>query len=493
MATLRGRTRDASWQWAVIGLLIGLGCAGLFCLGGYALNLIQFNVPGQQLAAAPTAVVIVITSTLSDDQAAQPTEAAAPSDPTAVATTVATSNAAAVSPATATSAISAVNPVGPTPTVGGIIIANNTANPASGTLITAPATVRPTLRIPDIAGGVNNPPTTDPAQVNALGTTATIAPAEGLDPLPTIQSANNLVGTELVEVRGGDFTMGTTQEEASRAVQDCIDRDAGTCELDYTSDSYPPRLITLDTFRIERYEVTYEQYAAFLNNQGAGTHLKGCGGQACVRTKAEEGGSYLELKDGVYSVTNPLYLDRPVSYVTWYGADSYCKALDRRLPTEAEWEKAARGTNPTFLYPWGDFWDETFALTSRPTDLGGQFPITDYTGDLSPYNVSGMAGNVSEWVFDLYDNALYRSAANTLNPQGPASGKTTRVVRGGNFAFVPLFARVVHRQDRKPLETAAYIGFRCAVSGGGTGDSGAGSGAPVVQPTPAGPLSSGAN
>jgi hypothetical protein len=134
-------------------------------------------------------------------------------------------------------------------------------------------------------------------------------------------------------------------------------------------------------------------------------------------------------------------------------------------------------------------------------DKKGQASITEYRNDVTSDGVIDMAGNVSEWVFDLYDGFIYRNQAtnNPLNPTGATAG-TNRVVRGGNYAYVPLFARVVHRQDFDPLTANPTIGFRCAITGGtlapagsnntGTTDSTGTTNSNVVA-TPVGSLSSG--
>lgn len=148
--------------------------------------------------------------------------------------------------------------------------------------------------------------------------------------------------------------------------------------------------------------------------------------------------------------------------VTWYGAQAYCEAIGRRLPTEAEWEHATRGFS-NYIYPWGNEWDGTRASTRRPADGGEpqKAPVFAFPEGSSPYGIYNLAGNVAEWVSDWYDPQFYnRPEATITAPTGPISG-TEKVVRGGSWDDLPFFARSVHRMSQPPNEPTASIGFRC--------------------------------
>jgi formylglycine-generating enzyme required for sulfatase activity len=278
--------------------------------------------------------------------------------------------------------------------------------------------------------------------------------------------------TELMTIPGGTFTMGTTLAEAQQAVEDCVKRDRWDCTGLYSEDATPPVEVTVDTFRMEKTEVTFGQYVVFLNylrSQGK-DHLTGCHGFACIQTSNDDS------SNGVISYINDTYaappnsVHHPVFAVTWYGAAAYCEAKDRRLPTEAEWERAARG-NDDRLYPWGDIFEPNYAKIFIP---GIRQPSTIDVGShpegASPYGVLNMAGNVEEWVADWYASdtfaILAQSPTPVINPKGPIVG-LEKVLRGGSWDNLPFFARAVQRRSHDPLlgvdvPLPLNMGFRCA-------------------------------
>ncbi len=310
------------------------------------------------------------------------------------------------------------------------------------------------------------------AQFNA----ALTATAQSSQPTPTalenqspsatpIPSARNLVmdlRSQLAYVPAGILEMGTTPLEVRTAVDLCVNQHEGNCTLAMGEDSFPPHWVTLDEFYIEQVEVSMQQFVAFLNQLGAGSHLDGCGGFACAVTRDEAEYSSI-LFDGAQYASGYDLNAIPASSVTWYGANAYCEAIGRRLPTEAEWERAARGDDGR-VYPWGNEWFDAYAKTNYPpTDLG-PVSIHTYTNSFSPYGVIGLAGNVAEWVGDWYAADFYHQPeAIEPNPTGPTSG-TDRVIRGGSWDAKPFFARSVHRQHLPPDRAGAWLGFRCATS-----------------------------
>ncbi len=282
------RRGGCAWQWLIIGLALGFGCAVTILLGGIALGQVTLDV-GMQPTDTP--VVVVITAT----------------------------------------------PLPATPT----LPPTNTPLPTS-TLVTVEEIDTPT---PTPA-----PPTATPTPEPGRGNPTVLAALEGQL-------------TELMSVAGGNFIMGTTAQEVLAAVDACV-AEGGNCQLSFGEDSSPPHSVTLNAFRMERSEVTYAQYLVFLNALGPRSHLNGCDGQACLATLNETDLSNVTFDSVNYRVPGVLS-DRPVSGVTWYGARAYCEAIGRRLPSEAEWERAAR-SNDNRIFPWGNLRDVALAQHQQP-------------------------------------------------------------------------------------------------------------------------------
>ena len=197
-----------------------------------------------------------------------------------------------------------------------------------------------------------------------------------------------LDGAAMVYVPVGDFTMGLVEG----------DSDARDEEL-------PQHTVTLDAFWIDRTEVTNAQYEKCVT---AGA----C--DAPEKTKSN-------TRDSYYG--NSLYDDYPVIYVTWYDAEDYCEWAGKRLPREAEWEKASRGTDGG-EYPWGNG-SPSATLANYGANEGDTTEVGSYAGGASPYGPLDMAGNVWEWVADWYDGDYYSSSPDR-NPTGPSSGNDPR-------------------------------------------------------------------
>ena len=201
-------------------------------------------------------------------------------------------------------------------------------------------------------------------------------------------------------------------------------------------------------------------YAAFLNElgnqfEGGDTWLDA--DDPAVRLKYVEGMWQPEVG----------YEDHPVIEVNWFGARAYCEWAGRRLPTEAEWEKAARGTDGR-TYPWGEGELGVVQVTCDQVNFAGCEFDTRTVGRnpayASPYGVLDMSGNIAEWVADWYDADYYDKDV-SKNPQGPATGMY-RVMRGGSWSRNFRLSRTASR-DRSTPEFACFYngeGFRCADS-----------------------------
>jgi len=229
----------------------------------------------------------------------------------------------------------------------------------------------------------------------------------------------------------------------------------GGMDVNAADNEKPSRDVTLDAFWMDQLEVTNAMYALCA---GAGV----CGPPRLPRSQKQT--EYFN---------NPEFRDYPVVYVTWGQAKAYCEWTGRRLPTEAEWERAARGDDFR-TFPWGE--DEPDAtLANFNFMVGDTTRVGTYSAGASPFGMLDMAGNVAEWVNDYYVYNYYASGE-ILNPTGPGTSYTYhRVVRGGSLGDAEINIRVSKRSSVPgPNPNAAYgsseligdfsprIGFRCA-------------------------------
>jgi formylglycine-generating enzyme required for sulfatase activity len=256
----------------------------------------------------------------------------------------------------------------------------------------------------------------------------------------------------MVYVPAGAFWMGSTDANIDAILVECSD-----CSRDSFIDEPPQHEVYLDRFWIDRTEVTNRQYQRCVN------------GGACSPPRSS--GSY--TRDSYYG--NPAFDDYPVIYVNWNQADAYCAWAGKRLPTEAEWEKAARGMD-RLLYPWRgafdgrltNFCDANCTLGVKNEDWDDGYadtaPVGSYEDGASPYGALDMAGNVWEWVADWYSEDYYASSP-YRNPPGPNSG-TLKVLRGGSWVNEWFNVRAANRGHYPPADSYRSFGFRCVVSPG---------------------------
>lgn len=272
---------------------------------------------------------------------------------------------------------------------------------------------------------------------------------------PPVSSAEVTDG--MVLIPAGEFLMGSFDDGIS------------------FDDERPQRKVFVSAYWIDRYEVTNAQYKQFIDatDHPAPIHLRP------------------QLTLWFHNTPFPGSEEHPVVNVNWNDALAYCKWRGRRLPSEAEWEKAARGIDSR-RYPWGNEWDfskansasywagrtiefkdrtewEAFwmagegARISHERGLKGEvltMPVGSFPDGASPYGLLDMAGNVSEWVMDWYEPYSYLNAP-LSDPQGP-NGQLLKVVRGGSWLKPARSLRTTNRDYGYPSEPASGIGFRCA-------------------------------
>lgn len=216
----------------------------------------------------------------------------------------------------------------------------------------------------------------------------------------------------------------------------------------------PQRHVYLDAFEIGKYEVTALEYLKFVLATNRAPQLDW----------RYDGGNFQESM-----------AHHPIMHVTWHDADAYCKWGGQRLPTEAEWEKAARGVDGR-LFPWGQEYAGPTRANFGRTGLSG--PVRDrperlllyppiisvdkYENAVSPYGLYQTIGNVAEWVSDWYDQDYYKIAPDR-NPQGPEIG-TQKAFRGGGWMDSTTTMRVAMRNGTDPNTKINWLGFRCAKS-----------------------------
>ena len=241
---------------------------------------------------------------------------------------------------------------------------------------------------------------------------------------------------EMVRIPAGTFLMGSDKK---------VDRNAYPAE-------FPQRKVYLDAYDIDKYEATTVQFLKFVLATNRNPLIDW----------QYDGGNFQETM-----------ASHPVMHVSWFDAEAYCQWAGKRLPTSAEWEKAARGEDGR-IYPWGNEPAGLSRANFGRTGLSG--PVRDrperlllyppiisvdkYENAVSPYGVFQMAGNVAEWTADWYDQNYYKKAPER-NPKGPEKG-TQRAFRGGAWVDSTPSVRPAQRNGTDPQTKMNWLGFRCA-------------------------------
>jgi len=300
-------------------------------------------------------------------------------------------------------------------------------------------------------------------------------------------------GMVMVYVPAGQFEMGMSDAQLEQALRACNEI-SDDCEREGFKDKQPAHTVALDAFWIDQTEVTNLQFARFLNEQGNQSEevnsqfaewLMGHRSYSSIYDQVErqvfwlEPGQYglIEQVGGEFRPKNG-YADYPVIEVSWHGAAAYCDWIGGRLPTEAEWEYAARGPD-SLVYPWGDTFDGSrlnyrdASFVFQPNEHDTAYddgyarwaPVGSYPDGASWCGALDMAGNVWEWVNDWYDDDYYARSP-VENPQGPITAGlyNLRVRRGGSW-YDYAWGGTAYRRGEVPSSLRIHwVGFRCAVS-----------------------------
>lgn len=220
----------------------------------------------------------------------------------------------------------------------------------------------------------------------------------------------------MVLVTAGEFTIGTNESEG-----------IGPNTPRSNNDARPQHRVTLPTFYIDKTEVTNAQYKKY------------CEATGYPAPPIWKNGNFPAGED-----------EFPVTHVNWFEAAAFAAWVGKRLPTETEWEKAARGTDAR-QYPWGAAWDESYLIWSR--NRSGK--VGQFVKGASPYGALDMAGNVFEWTASWYD--AYPNAPLKFDEYG----EQMKVIRGGGFGGYESVARTYFRSVAYPVSRSEWIGFRC--------------------------------
>jgi len=228
-------------------------------------------------------------------------------------------------------------------------------------------------------------------------------------------------------------------------------------------DENPARNVCVNGFYIDKYEVTNARFKGFVDATGYLTEAERNPSPLSDRTWRHPYGA------GTSADEMP---DHPVVCISWYDANAYARWAEKRLPTEAEWEKAARGADGR-LYPWGNEISTKTAsmnIADKNTDHPWRdasmddgyktaAPVGSFPGGKSVYGVEDLAGNVREWCYDWWDSEYYETGSSN-NPAGPETGEF-KVTRGGSWFYDAIGARTSHRLYHKPDGYGSATGFRC--------------------------------
>lgn len=287
---------------------------------------------------------------------------------------------------------------------------------------------------------------------------------------------------DMILLYGRRFAMGSTQEDIAGLIADCKHYSAN-CDLTHFQSEGPQRSVFVNSFYLDRTEITNKQYADWLNSRMNSLVIEHDGkilnNQHRMLVDTSNNQSAIEYRDGQIVVARG-FGNRPVEYVTWFGAREYCEAEGRRLPTEAEWEFAAHGLGAppalrakTSTYPWGNETPSCEEIVLARNINGvcrklsvGPIDVGTASKDKTPIGVYDLGGNVSEWVQDAYQ-VNYSDCGPCIDPvirQAASPSGELRVMRGGSWSLTLSDSRAASRGRKLANQAYPGVGFRCARS-----------------------------
>ncbi|OQA14015.1 MAG: Serine/threonine-protein kinase pkn1 [bacterium ADurb.Bin363] len=276
---------------------------------------------------------------------------------------------------------------------------------------------------------------------------------------------------DMILISAGKFLMGSSEKDIEEAVK--ISKSYGwEVERSWFSDELPRHEVYLNDFYIDKYEVTNEKFKKFVLSTGYKTDAEREGFAIIwvgLEPKKISGADWQHPMGSGSSINGKM--DHPVVQVSWNDACAYAVWAKKRLPTEAEWEKASRGTDGR-IYPWGNTWNDNYCnnlnmnlsyLLGFMPDFfknRGTLPAGKMSEGISPYGLMDMAGNVWEWCSDWYSKDYYNYASEE-NPKGPQKGEK-KILKGGSWYYDnPAYLRAGLKLAEPPDSRNFMIGFRC--------------------------------
>ncbi|HYF64690.1 MAG TPA: SUMF1/EgtB/PvdO family nonheme iron enzyme [Herpetosiphonaceae bacterium] len=259
----------------------------------------------------------------------------------------------------------------------------------------------------------------------------------------------------------GDYLQGSTDQDLAHLDALCAQFTSG-CTRDNFTDEQPQRHITVDTFWLDVNEVTNRDFQVFVRTTGYTTTAE-VNQRSSIWNDQDKRSDVVDFANwkhpGGPQTDITAILDHPVVHVSWYDAQAYCEWANKRLPTEAEWEIAARGPEG-LAFPWGNTWDPSLANIATGTAVGTR-TVGSYPDGRSPYGVHDLLGNAFEWVADWYDPLAYQGEG-VVNPLVNNDQSHERVRRGGSWASMSGWSHGSWRSSAAPDLTNNVMGFRCA-------------------------------